>query len=594
MGRSRWTWDELPRTRTRIHAGFVVQYRKVGSTTWTEERIIDTGGPQHDHHRPGWGATYEVRVGTLRNLGTTSEPRYVPGLFTATWTAEAAAVRPPGLVRNLTAEIRKLPNEGARRMEASWEAPTDLGNPQGIAGYSVQYRRTGDSGWTDGPSPTGTSAVITGLGSGGYEVRVAAIGILGDIGEYASFDQAHRPLTAIRNLTLTPGDGQIEVTWTAPEDPGNPPIWEYIVSYRPDDSPTWQQFRQPVSDTDRTFTGLTNGKLYHVRVSAFNGPTGGSSVTLSATPSAKGGDPVKETPEPPGPLPENLTLTPGDGKIDVSWDAPADRGDPPLTGYWMHWREVGQPDRVLWFDDTGDTIRRTISGLTNGATYEVWVIAGNDQWQGPKAGPKTATPEKSEEPPEADRPPTAPRNLTLTPGDGKIDVSWDPPEDLGKPEMRDAYFVEYRRVVRGGRWLSAGEYRGTTSATIDHLVNGVEYEVRVAVFNTEGEAVAGPKRATPAASGGGDTNQPPTAHAGPDQSVTVGDTVTLDGSGTDPEGQTLSYAWTAPSDITLSSNTVARPTFTAPDRGRGLHPDLLPGGQRRRTTTRRRTPWSSE
>ena len=146
-------------------------------------------------------------------------------------------------------------------------------------------------------------------------------------------------------------------------------------------------------------------------------------------------------------------------------------------------------------------------------------------------------------------------------------MSWDPPEDLGKPEMRDAYFVEYRRVVRGGRWLSAGEYRGTTSATIDHLVNGVEYEVRVAVFNTEGEAVAGPKRATPAASGGGDTNQPPTANAGLDQSVTVGDTVTLDGSGTDPEGQTLSYAWTAPSDITLSSSTVARPTFTAPDRG---------------------------
>ena len=64
--------------------------------------------------------------------------------------------------------------------------------------------------------------------------------------------------------------------------------------------------------------------------------------------------------------------------------------------------------------------------------------------------------------------------------------------------MRDAYFVEYRRVVRGGRWLSAGEYRGTTSATIDYLVNGVQYEVRVAVFNTEGEAVAGPKRATPA------------------------------------------------------------------------------------------------
>ena len=63
-----------------------------------------------------------------------------------------------------------------------------------------------------------------------------------------------------------------------------------------------------------------------------------------------------------------------------------------------------------------------------------------------------------------------------------------------------------------------------------------------------------------------DVDEPPTANAGPDQSVTEGDTVTLAGTGTDPEGQTLTYAWTTPSGITLSDVTATNPTFTAPDR----------------------------
>ena len=60
-------------------------------------------------------------------------------------------------------------------------------------------------------------------------------------------------------------------------------------------------------------------------------------------------------------------------------------------------------------------------------------------------------------------------------------------------------------------------------------------------------------------------NDAPTANAGDNQTVTEGATVRLDGSGSsDPEGETLSYAWSGPDDVTLSSATAQRPTFTAP------------------------------
>ena len=62
------------------------------------------------------------------------------------------------------------------------------------------------------------------------------------------------------------------------------------------------------------------------------------------------------------------------------------------------------------------------------------------------------------------------------------------------------------------------------------------------------------------------TNQAPVANAGTDQSVNEGVTVTLDGSASsDPDNNTLTYSWTAPTGITLNSTTAAKPTFTAPE-----------------------------
>lgn len=63
------------------------------------------------------------------------------------------------------------------------------------------------------------------------------------------------------------------------------------------------------------------------------------------------------------------------------------------------------------------------------------------------------------------------------------------------------------------------------------------------------------------------TNRPPVANAGLNQTVPEGSTVTLDGTASsdpDPGDPALTYLWTAPAGITLSDPTAAKPTFVAP------------------------------
>lgn len=73
--------------------------------------------------------------------------------------------------------------------------------------------------------------------------------------------------------------------------------------------------------------------------------------------------------------------------------------------------------------------------------------------------------------------------------------------------------------------------------------------------------------ASSSSSSSGGANTPPVANAGTAQTVNSGATVTLNGTGSnDPGGSISTYAWTqtAGTAVTLSNASVAQPTFTAP------------------------------
>ena len=332
-------------------------------------------------------------------------------------------------------------------------------------------------------------------------------------------DDARAP-SEPRNLSLTTGNGWIQASWDPPDDLGHPPLQAYYVVYREAEART-SRWSANLSKTQFTIRGLTNGQEYVVGVLAGNafglGPEAGP---LSATPQATGPSEPPSEPQRPPTKPRNLSLVPGDSQIEVSWDEPSDRGEPDFRSYFVEYREVGTRQWLVvgeYFNTDA-----TIEYLDNSATYEVRVTVLNIHGES-VAGPKQVTlpspggpmdPDPDPDPvPDGPRPPSKPRNLSLVPGDGQIEVSWDEPSDRGDPDF-GGYIVEFREVgfeqisnwlgfgfyqpdTTDG-WLAVGEYYDT-AATIEWLENDVTYEVLVTVLNIHGDAVAGPKRATPSA-----------------------------------------------------------------------------------------------
>ncbi len=75
--------------------------------------------------------------------------------------------------------------------------------------------------------------------------------------------------------------------------------------------------------------------------------------------------------------PQDLTPTPGDGSVNVTWNPPASDGGSPLTGYRITLQQKGSTDpaRTCTTGPSGNSCQFT--GLTNGLEYVVTAVAVN-------------------------------------------------------------------------------------------------------------------------------------------------------------------------------------------------------------------------
>ena len=355
---------------------------------------------------------------------------------------------------------------GDRRLAVSWSAPSDNGSA--IVDYDVRYRPSGGT-WTDLADAVGTAttATITGLDNGTtYEVQVRARNAVG-VGPWsasATGTPASVP-SAPSTPTLEADDGQLTVSWRAPIDNGSA-IDDYDVRYRPAGG-TWSELAGQFLDRRATIANLTNGTSYEVQVRAGNSIGKGP---WSA--SARG------TPMPPITVPDAPTaptLRPGNRQMAVSWSEPADNGAP-IIDYDLRHRPAGGD----WSEIRGRTTTSLlITGLTNGTTYEIQVRARNSVGRGPWSASARGMPGSARSVPDA---PSAP---ALTPGDGRLAVSWRAPADNGS--AIDDYDVRYRRVGGGWTELPDGVKSTATTATIRNLTNGTAYQVQVRAGNAVGD-----------------------------------------------------------------------------------------------------------
>ncbi len=241
-----------------------------------------------------------------------------------------------------------------------------------------------------------TRAIVSGLADGGrYTFRVDATTTIGTHAISAPSAQLMMP-PGVPSAPLYPdafaGDRAVELLWQPPAHNGGRVVANYTVTMTPSAEQITVPARHGViptvtmtSDAEQitvparhaviptvTVHGLTNGTRYRFTVYATNalGRSVNSAVSDAVTPFG-----------PPG-APTGVHATEHDGRVVVSWTAPANDNGSSINQY----RVTASPGGLLTGIDAPHH-SLTIDGLTGGQNYTFTVVALNDAANGPASLP---------------------------------------------------------------------------------------------------------------------------------------------------------------------------------------------------------------
>ena len=340
---------------------------------------------------------------------------------------------------------------GDAQVSVSWTAPVDDG------GSSVtSYTATASPGGATCTTAT-TSCTVTGLtNETSYTFTVVATNAGGD-SDASSASSSVTPYTVLgvpTSVSGSVGNAEVSVSWVAPVDDGGSAVTGYTATASPGGATC------TTASTSCVVTGLVNETAYTFTVVATNtaGDSDASSASSSLTPA--------DVWLPSGP--RSVSGLRGDELVEVSWLAPTDDGNTPITSY----TATASPGGA-----TCTTTSCVVTGLTNGTAYTFTVVATNAVGEGPSSGSSSSvTPATA---------PNQPTGLGVSPsGDGTVSVYWSAPSDDGGFDV-ETYVVEVS--PDGETFYPLGSVDApSTSGTMTGMDLGSKFWVRVYAINAAG------------------------------------------------------------------------------------------------------------